>query len=336
MIPWWLIKSLLKKLLLRTSEEAFSAPPDRAFSLNLEGLGLPHFDLSQLDAVFTEEEILSAIKDMPGDRAPGPGGITGSFFKTCQAIIKNDIMAVFQAVHSGRAHGFEILLPKKQDASEVRDFWPISLVHSVAKLIAKTMSLRLAPVLRTLVTPNQCASIRGRSILDNYMLAQQLAKSFHAAKAPTVLLKLDIDRAFDTVSWTFLIELMQHLRFGQAWINLVCLLLSSASTCILVNSNPGDGISHHRGVRQGDPLSPMLFMLVMQCFHCLIDLAAHLGLLADLPGSRGAAALPYMQMIRSFSSNQCNLTAEPSRNFFASVVKPLAFTQTSLRVLPLL
>jgi hypothetical protein len=81
-----------------------------------------------------------------------------------------------------RAHGFEkinnafvILLPKKQDACEVRDFRPISLVHGVAKLIAKTMSLRLAPILPTLVTPNQSAFIRGRSILDNYMLVQFLA-----------------------------------------------------------------------------------------------------------------------------------------------------------------
>ena len=240
--------------------EAFSSPPDRAFSLCMEDLDLPRLDLSQLDAAFTEEEVLAAIKYMPSDRAPGPDGFTGSFFKACWPSIKNDIMAVFQAVHSGRAHGFEkinnafvILLPKKMDDAEVRDFRPISLVHSVAKLIAKVMSLRLPPVLPTLVTTNQCAFIRGRSILDNYTLVQQLAKSFHAAKAPTVLLKLDIARAFDTVSWSFLIELMQFLGFGHVWINLVCLLLSSASTRILVNGNPGEDIYHHRGVRQGDP-----------------------------------------------------------------------------------
>lgn len=120
------------------------------------------------------------------------------------------------------------------------------------------------------------------------MLVQQVAKSSHAANAPTVLLKLDIARAFDTVSWPFLIELMQYMGFGQIWIDLVCLLLSSASTHILVNSNPGDEILHHRGVQQRDPLSLMLFVLAMQVFHCLIDIAARLGLLAHLPGSRGA------------------------------------------------
>jgi hypothetical protein len=123
----------------------------------------------------------------------------------------------------------------------------------VAKLIAKTMSLRLAPILPSMVTPNQSAFIRGRTIQDNFMLVQQLAKSFHSANAPTVLLKLDIARAFDTVSWSFLIELMQHLGFGHIWINLVCLLLSTASTRILVNTNPSAEFFHHRGVRWGIP-----------------------------------------------------------------------------------
>jgi hypothetical protein len=129
-------------------------------------------------------------------------------------------MSVFKAVRLGRAHGFAklnraliTLLPKKQDAAYVHDYRPISLVHCVAKLLAKTMSCRLAPVLPTVVSPNQSAFIKGRAIDDNFMLVQQLAKSFHLAKAPTVLLKLDIARAFDTVSWPFIIEVLQHLGF---------------------------------------------------------------------------------------------------------------------------
>ncbi|KAM0857912.1 hypothetical protein ACQ4PT_048153 [Festuca glaucescens] len=288
-------QNLIEDAFANHFEDVFSAPADRDFSLNLDALGLPRFELSHLDAEFSEEEVLAAIKDMPSDRAPGPDGFTGCFFKSCWSVIKEDIMAVFAAVHCGRAHGFSkinkalvTLLPKKLDASEIWDYRPISLVHSVAKLIAKTMSLRLAPILPSMVTPNQSAFIRGRTIQDNFMLVQQLAKSFHSANAPTVLLKLDIARAFDTVSWSFLIELMQHLGFGHIWINLVCLLLSTASTIILVNTNPSAEFFHHRGVRQGDPLSPMLFVLVMQVFHYLVDLSARLGLLAALPGSRGA------------------------------------------------
>jgi hypothetical protein len=276
-------------------EQLFSAPPDREFTINFHAIGVPTHDLASLDDEFDEEEVWAAIKDLPGDRSPGPDGFTGSFLKACWGTIKVDLMNVFRAVRLGRAHGFAklnraliTLLPKKQEASSVNDYRPISLVHCVAKLIAKTMSRRLAPVLPTLVSANQSAFIKGRAIHDNFMLVQQLAKSFHRAKAPTVLLKLDIARAFDTVSWPFIIELLQHLGFGQIWINLVCLLLSTASTRILVNSVPGDEIYHHRGVRQGDPLSPMLFVLVMEIFHLIVDFAARLGLLSALPGSRGA------------------------------------------------
>jgi hypothetical protein len=276
-------------------EQLFSPPADRDFSINFEALGIQRHDLAFLDAEFEEEEVWAAIKDTPGDRAPGPDGFTGTFLRVCWPTIKEDIMNVFKSVRVGRAHGFSklnkaliTLMPKKQDASSIQDYRPISLVHCIAKLLAKTMSCRLAPVLPTLVSPNQSAFIKGRAIHDNFMLVQQLAKSFHVAKAPTVLLKLDIACAFDTVSWPFIIDLLQHLGFGHIWINLVCLLLSTASTRILVNSVPGDEIYHHRGVRQGDPLSPMLFVLVMEIFHLLIDLAARMGLRAALPGSRGA------------------------------------------------
>ncbi|KAM0873017.1 hypothetical protein ACQ4PT_038342 [Festuca glaucescens] len=180
-------------------EQLFSAPADREFSINFEAMGIPQHNLSFLDAEFDEEEVWAAIKDTPGDRAPGPDGFTGTFLKVCWQTIKEDIMSVFRAVRIGRAHGFAklnraliTLLPKKPDASTVQDYRPISLVHCIAKLIAKTMSRCLAPVLPTLVSPNQSAFIKGRAIHDNFMLVQQLAKSFHAAKTPTVLLKLDI------------------------------------------------------------------------------------------------------------------------------------------------
>jgi hypothetical protein len=276
-------------------EQLFSTPPDRDFSIDLDAIGVPRHNLTLLDTEFTEEEVWAAVKDTPGDRSPGPDGFTGIFLRACWQTIKGDIMAVFKAVYLGRTHGFAklnkaliTLLPKKQDASTVQDYRPISLVHCIVKLIAKVMSLRLAPVLPTLVSPNQSAFIKGRAIHDNFMLVQQMAKSFHNANTPTVLLKLDIARAFDTVSWPFIVELLQHLGFGHIWINIVCLLLSTASTRILINSVPGDEIFHHRGVRQGDPLSPMLFVLAMEVFHLLIDFAARLGLLAVLPGSRGA------------------------------------------------
>jgi hypothetical protein len=93
------------------------------------------------------------------------------------------------------------------------------------------------------------------------------------------------------------------------WINLVCLLLSTASTRILVNGTPGE-IFHHRGTRQVDPLSLMLLTLVMQVFHSLIDIAAHLGLLADLPVSRGSLYADNVMIIHQPTQQDCETILE--------------------------
>lgn len=93
-----------------------------------------------------------------------------------------------------------VLIPKKEDAIRVGDYRPISLVHSFAKLITKIMANRLAPKLQSLVANNQSAFIRGRCIHDNFILVQHMVRYLHGRRVPSLLLKLDITKTFDTVS----------------------------------------------------------------------------------------------------------------------------------------
>jgi hypothetical protein len=168
---------------------------------------------------------------------------------------------------------FITLLPKKTEAVEVKDFRPISLIHSFAKLVTKMMANRLAPLLPNHVSANQSAFVRGRNIHDNFILVQQMVKSLYRTKEAHILFKLDISKAFDSVSWSFLLEVLHRLGFGQRWRDLICLILSTSSSQVLVNAEPGDNIVHRRGLRQGDHLSAMLFILVMDVLNSLIKYA---------------------------------------------------------------
>ncbi|WVZ54094.1 LOW QUALITY PROTEIN: hypothetical protein U9M48_004954 [Paspalum notatum var. saurae] len=188
---------------------------------------------------------------------------------------------------------FITLLPKKTDAVQVKDFRPISLIHSFAKLATKILANRLAPMLPRMVSINKSAFVKGRSIQDNFLLVQQMARALHNTKEPHVLLKLDISKAFDSVSWSFLIEVMTHVGFGPRWRNLICLLLCTSSTRILVNGDPGESIKHQRGLRQGDPLSPMLFILVMEALNSLMNFATANNLLQPLGGQQGKFRLSF-------------------------------------------
>jgi mannosylglycoprotein endo-beta-mannosidase len=146
-------------------------------------------------------------------------------------------------------------------------------MHSVAKILCKVLAIRLAPEFHRLISQSQSAFIKGRSIQDNFLYVKNVIKEAHVKKHPLVFLKLDIAKAFDSVNWGYLLKVLENMGFGHKWINIIALLFASSSPRIMLNGSPGNLFYHRRGLRQGDPLSPLLIILAMEPLQRLLELA---------------------------------------------------------------
>jgi hypothetical protein len=134
------------------------------------------------------------------------------------------------------------MIPKTTEVASLKDYRPISLVHSLGKLLSKLLANRLATMLGELVHPTQGAFIKGRFIWDNCCFVQSSAKLLHARQVPSLLTNIDITRASDSVVWPFLLEVMQFMGFPDIWHDCILALLSMESTRIVINGLPDDRI----------------------------------------------------------------------------------------------
>lgn len=196
-------------------------PFSRMHRIDMAWLHLPRPNLDCLVVPFTPDEVASVVRDSPFDRAPGPDGFSAAFYKAAWPIIADDVFRVFQALWELDFRSFHevnsammILIQKKEVPEGLKDYRSISLIHSVGKLFAKGLAMRLAPMMEALVMPNQTAFIRGRSIHDNFRSVQLTCRYLHAKRFPALLLKIDLGKVFDTVAWPFLLEVLQQMGFS--------------------------------------------------------------------------------------------------------------------------
>jgi mannosylglycoprotein endo-beta-mannosidase len=181
--------------------------------------------------------------------------------------VKQDLIVALQAFHSLRTRRLElineaniILLPKKDGADNISDFRPISLISSLAKIITKILADRLAPRLNELISGCHNASIKKRCIHDNFVYVQSVIKALHKAKRPTLFIKLDVAKAFDSLNWVFLMETMMALGFGTRWRDWIATLFGNVILQGVTQWHPRDKI---QTCWRGTPRRP----LVTYVFH---------------------------------------------------------------------
>ncbi|XP_071706748.1 uncharacterized protein [Rutidosis leptorrhynchoides] len=168
---------------------------------------------------------------------------------------------------------FITLVPKVTDPTSLNEYRHISLISSYYKIVAKLLSNRLRKVIPSLVGTEQSAFIKGRNILDGVLIANEIIEYVKRKKSKCLIFKVDFEKAFDSLSWEFLMEVMGILGLGSKWRQWILACLKSATISILVNGSPTLEFNLGRGVRQGDPLSPFLFIIAAEGLNALTKMA---------------------------------------------------------------
>lgn len=153
------------------------------------------------------------------------------------------------------------LVPKVISPQGVQHFRPISLLNSIPKVLTKLLAFRLEKLSGTLVDGNRYGFIKGRQAAESILIVNEVAHSLKTHQESGIILKLDFEKAFDTVNWEFLFRTMKSFGFGEKWIGWIKSLFKSSRISVLVNGSPSKESCPSNGVRQGDPLSSLLFNL---------------------------------------------------------------------------
>jgi len=215
---------------------------------------------------------------MGPNKSPGVDGFNAGFFQTHWDLVKKCVMEAALGFLNGGELPEEVnktllvLIPKVTNPQDLTQYRLISLCNVLYKICSKAMANRLRRILEEVISAEQSAFIPGRLITDNVLIAYECIHYLRnkRGKQGDCAIKLDMAKAYDRVEWRYLECIMRAMGFPEVWISLVMKCVTSVTFSVRVNGVFSDEFKPPRGLRQGDPISPYLFLICSEGLSCML------------------------------------------------------------------
>lgn len=237
-------------------------------------LNVPQLDSAardDLDAPFSETDLLNAIRAFPSGKTSGPDGFGCEFYKSFHDKIVplmlrmvKDSMRNKTLPSSLYEANISLLLKGGREAVDPASYRPVALLNCDLKIITKVLATKLGRHISTIIHPNQTGFIPGRFSFSNVRLLLNTIYSVHGENTQAAILSLDAQKAFDQIEWPYMLKTLKQFGFGESFIEWVKMIYLKPVSSILTNSDRSQPFELQRGVRQGDPLSPLLFDITLE------------------------------------------------------------------------
>ena len=219
----------------------------------------------------TEDECYETILTFSNNKSPGSDGLSVEFYKVFWHKIKTYLLNSYNYSFQNNILSLDqrraliTLIPKgNKDKRLLKNWRPISLLNSDYKILAKVLASRLQKVISGIIHPNQTGYIKGRYIGDNIRTMLDILEITKQQADPGLMILIDFEKAFDTISWNFLFKTLEYYGFGPIFLKYIKLLYTQPKCCITNNGYSTEFFNIERGIRQGCPLSALLFVLCVE------------------------------------------------------------------------